>query len=73
MAVYETKWGNKIKSPSNELIDEEKYSLETYKSKKKKLEAKWIKLPSTLRFIEFLKHYIKEKFIQNLRNFKSQK
>jgi len=61
------------KSPSNELIDEEKDTLEIHKKKKKELEKKWVKLPSTLRYIEFLEYYLKEKekFIEVLRKFKS--
>jgi len=61
-----------VKSPSNEKIEEEEYSLKQAQDQLKDLRSKWIKLPSTLRFIEFLEYYIKEKkkFIQKLRDSK---
>ncbi|MFH1311153.1 MAG: hypothetical protein ABIH65_01985 [Nanoarchaeota archaeon] len=61
-----------VKTQSNEMIEDEEYSLKQAKNQLNDLKGKWIKLPSTLRFIEFLEHYIKEKekFIQKLRDFK---
>lgn len=63
------------KAPSKEIIEDEDYNLQQGKDKLKELKRKWIKLPSTLRLIEFLEFYIKEKeeFIETLRNFKYKK
>lgn len=64
-----------VKSLSNEKIEEEEYSIEHAKEEIKDLKKKWIKLPSTLRYMEFLENYIKEKekFIKKIREFKLKK
>ena len=49
------------KVPSKEMIKDEEYGLKQVKEKVKELKRKWVKLPSTLRLIEFLEYYIKEK------------
>lgn len=60
------------KTHSNEMIEDEGYSLKQAQNELKNLKSKWIKLPSVLRLIDFLEHYIKEKekFIKKLRDFK---
>lgn len=45
----------------NEIIKSEEITLENYKRKMEILKVKWIRLPSTCRFIDFLDHYLKEK------------
>jgi len=60
---------------AKEIIEEEQDNLKDYEKEKKELQGKWIKLPSTIRYIEFLDFYIKEKnkFIEKIKNFSSRK
>ncbi len=61
-----------VKTKSSEKIEDEEYSLKQTKDEIEDLKGKWIKTPSTLRLIEFLEFYVKEKekFIQTLKGFK---
>jgi len=51
-----------------EIIKEEEWQLERIEAELKKIRGKWIKMPSTSKFIEFLEQYCKEKekFIKDL-------
>lgn len=44
-----------------EIIKEEKDILNEYIKQRDELKVKWIKLPSTIKYIEFLDNYIEEK------------
>lgn len=48
---------------SKEIIENEEFDLKQSNGELKKLKVKWIKIPSTLRLINFLENYIKQKEI----------
>lgn len=64
-----------MKTRSKEIIEEEEYNLKQLKEELKSLKSKWIKIPSTLGLISFLEYSIKEKekFMEKLKEFKSEK
>ena len=63
-----------MKTRSKEIIEDEEYGLKQLKDELNSLKSKWIKIPHTLRLIEFLEYSIKQKenCIEKIRNFKEE-
>ena len=61
-----------MKNKSKEIIDSEEWNLKQMKEELASLKSKWVKIPSTQKFINFLEYAVKEKekHIKALKDYK---
>jgi hypothetical protein len=61
-----------MKKRSREIIDGEEWDLKPLKEELSSLKSKWVKIPSTQKFISFLEFVVKEKekYIKALKDYR---